>query len=369
MPTDSDVKKTRTPKYIRLARELREQVERGERKPGEQLPTFAQMQAEFGLGQATLERVYQLLETEQIIVRTPGKGVFVSSPPARRAQGVLGFCSCPISEQHPYYAHLLQGTREAVREAGWELLLTHDKASIKWEKVDGALISTPYLEHLTNSLPPLIPRISLLHTIGAAPRVVTDDYDGMRQAMKHLLELGHRNIGYLTKTKPRPAEGVQCRRLRAYRDALRDADITLQPGWLRDLHDPFEQIQKWVTLGRQKTERWLKTDWDQTHCTAILAQNDETAIGIIEALQSAGLKVPEDVSVVGFDGTEIADYCRPRLTTVVVPLHEIGAQGARLLLAQIAPRDHQVAPPQETVIPASLRIGQSTAPVKLGSQM
>jgi DNA-binding LacI/PurR family transcriptional regulator len=364
MTLNSAIRKSRTPKYVQLAHQLREQVERGERKPGEQLPTFAQMQAEFGLGQATLERVYQLLEAEKIIVRTPGKGVFVSTP-QRRSQGVLGFCSCPLSEQHPYYAHLLQGVREVVHEAGWELLLTHNKTSIQWEKVDGVLIGTPVIRDIVHTLPPTMPHFSLLHEVGEAPHVITDDYDGIRQAMNYLLELGHRNIAYMTKVRPKQEEGLQQKRLRAYCDALREAGIDLQPGWLRDYRDPFEPMGKWATMGRQKTERWLQTDWEKTGCTAILAQNDETAIGIIEALLEAGLKVPEDVSVIGFDGTEIAEYYRPRLTTVEVPLHEIGARATRLLLDQIAqPMDRQAPPPQKTVLPASLRIGQSTAPVK-----
>jgi GntR family transcriptional regulator of arabinose operon len=368
MPQKTVTKKARTPKYVQLAQQLREQVKNGERKPGERLPTFAQMRAEFGLTQTTLERMYHLLEAENIVMRAPGKGVFIATP-QRRSQGIIGFCSCPISEQHPYYAHLLQGVREVIHEAGWELLLTHDKTSIKWEKVDGVLIGTPYIGNIINGLPPMMPCFSLLHHIDDAPCVTTDNYGGIRQAMRHLLELGHRNLAYLTNTRPNLEDNVQQKRLRGYRDALRDAGIELKPGWLRDHRDPSEPMQKWAIMGRQKTERWLQTDWEQTGCTAILALNDEVAIGVIEALRGAGLKVPEDVSVVGFDGTEIAEYYQPRLTTVEVPLREIGAHSARLLLDRIAaPLDHErgkeVEPPQETVLLARLRIGQSTAPVK-----
>jgi DNA-binding LacI/PurR family transcriptional regulator len=97
-----------------------------------------------------------------------------------------------------------------------------------------------------------------------------------------------------------------------------------------------------------------------------VAQNDESAIGIIEALQEAGLRVPQDVSVVGFDGAELARHYRPQLTTLHVPLHEIGARGAQLLIEQMdgsherhrsdAPETHET-----IMLPAQLQIGGTTA--------
>ena len=94
-------------------------------------------------------------------------------------------------------------------------------------------------------------------------------------------------------------------------------------------------------------------------------QNDETAIGVIAALQDAGLRVPEDVSVVGFDGTEIARYHRPRLTTVKVPLEEIGTRGFELLMQQVERPLGEIGPERpraRLLLSTQLQIGQSTAP-------
>jgi DNA-binding LacI/PurR family transcriptional regulator len=96
-----------------------------------------------------------------------------------------------------------------------------------------------------------------------------------------------------------------------------------------------------------------------------LTHNDETAIGVIGALREAGLQVPEDVSVAGFDGLEIGAYFSPSLTTVEVPLHNIGARAATLLLDQIEkfPASSGVAPDTiPSVLPCELQARESTAP-------
>jgi LacI family transcriptional regulator len=359
MPLETKAKTPRIPKYVQFARQLREQIERGERKPGEQLPTFAQMQAEFGLGQGTMERVYQLLEEQGLIARKVGHGTFVTDSTARAKSGTIGMITYPSAEQHPYYAHLLRGVREAAYEAGWELLLTHDKAPIKWEKMDGVLNRGAF------PLPPYMPYVALMNPALEVPSVTTDDYQGMRLAVEHLLELGHRRIAYMTLEKQRPMISIMRNRLQGYRDALSEAGITPRADWLRDLRGPFEPMREWEVMSRQKTEYWLQSDWEETACTAVIAHNDEAAIGIVEALQDAGLRVPEDISVVGFDGTEIAAYFRPRLTTVEVPLREIGARATRLLIEQMTRPLGEPAPPiQSVVLPPRLRTGQSTALVK-----
>ena len=113
------------------------------------------------------------------------------------------------------------------------------------------------------------------------------------------------------------------------------AGIVPDPAWVRPLRDPCDPMQEFEDLGRSAMGQWLAADWRALGCTALLAHNDETAVGVIEVLQDAGVQVPGEVSVVGFDGLDIADYFRPRLTTIEVPLEEIGAQGARLLLRHI----------------------------------
>jgi DNA-binding LacI/PurR family transcriptional regulator len=154
-------------------------------------------------------------------------------------------------------------------------------------------------------------------------------------------------------------------RIDAYQDTLRAQDIEPQAAWMRCLHEPDKTGRTWERTGYDDMQEWLGEGWSTLGCTAILAHNDETAVGVIAALQEAGLRVPEDVSVVGFDGTEIAHFHRPRLTTVEVPLEEIGARGFELLMQQVnRPLSEigQARSQMQLSLPTQLQIGQSTAP-------
>ena len=104
---------------------------------------------------------------------------------------------------------------------------------------------------------------------------------------------------------------------------------------------------------------WLKDDWNQLGCTAVMVQNDEAAIGAMEALEAAGKRVPQDVSVVGFDGIDICEYARPRLTSVEVPLQEIGKTATEILLRQLDEKHFEI---EHAVLPTGVCVRESTSP-------
>jgi DNA-binding LacI/PurR family transcriptional regulator len=106
-------------------------------------------------------------------------------------------------------------------------------------------------------------------------------------------------------------------------------------------------------------QSWLQEGWRETRCTALLAQNDLAAIGAMRAFQKAGIRVPEDVSVVGFDGTELCEYLAPQLSSVEIPLREIGAQAVKVLLDRL----RQPSGKAETlVLPTRFQARESSAP-------
>jgi DNA-binding LacI/PurR family transcriptional regulator len=347
------------PKYLELAEQIQAQVESGLRQPGEQLPSFARMQAEHNLSQSTLEKMYQVLERQKVIVREPGRGVYIA-PQQRTQTGMIGLWANHAPESHPYYSHLLAGMREVARRESIEVLLLDDFSSVIQEKVDGAVICFGYMKPLLHLLPPGLPRVAILHPAGTSPFVGIDDYEAMREAVNHLMELGHRRIGYLSVASGKGSDSLSHRRLTAYRDMLRTQGITAEAKWVRPLQGPYEQVKKFAATGRERMRRWLDEDWSELGLTALLVQNDDAAVGVIEALQDAGIKVPEEVSVVGFDGTEVAEYFRPRLTTVQVPLHEIGKRGAETLLDLMKHPQSEAA--ASTCLLAPLKIGDSTGP-------
>jgi DNA-binding LacI/PurR family transcriptional regulator len=105
---------------------------------------------------------------------------------------------------------------------------------------------------------------------------------------------------------------------------------------------------------------WLRDGFKELGCTAILAQNDMTAIAVVQVLQKEGFKVPEQVSVMGFDGTEICNLITPHLSSVALPLTQIGAKAMEMLNRQIAGEPCQA---ETILLPLSLRHGDSVAPV------
>src|SRR5690349_9544231 len=96
-------KASHAPKYLRLADHFREQIDSGVLKPGDRLPSFAQMQAQHGVGQATLERAYALLQDQRVIVREANRGIFVAESRIPAALGVVGVTSGRRPKDYPYY--------------------------------------------------------------------------------------------------------------------------------------------------------------------------------------------------------------------------------------------------------------------------
>ena len=180
-----------------------------------------------------------------------------------------------------------------------------------------------------------------------APRIDTvanDDVAGASLAVDHLVSLGHSRIACLTGGD----NPVSADRERGYREAMirqrLDAHITVVPGGLTDAAG--------YAAARLALEQ---------RPTALFAANDLAAMGALAAVHEAGLDVPGDVSVVGYDGIAIGALRRVDLTTVAQPLHEMGRLAASRLLERIAQPD---APAQHAVVPTTLAVRGTTAPAQ-----
>lgn len=350
------------PRYLAMADLLRERISSGELKPGDRLPSFAEMRSLYGSTVATVERTYGVLEKEGLIERRQGSGTFVTVPQTI-ATGNIGFLGCAFPQRYrqAYYANLMEGVQGAVDEYDKHLLfLGTDR---RWSrealaKVDGVLLGNiGGAEKIVAQFPPHLPCVSLLSAVDGVTSVIADDYSGMKQAIQHLLSLGHRRIACVMEKQP-PAARL---RLAAYNDTLIEAGITPDPSWICPVEDityiPSHQRPSYMSWGYESMAAWIKNGWSNTGCTAVFAQNDTTAVGVLRALQEAGIRVPQDVSLMGFDGTEICDFSKPRLTSVEVPLIKIGAKAVELLLRQIETKDSDA---HSVVLPTRIREGEST---------
>ena len=173
--------------------------------------------------------------------------------------------------------------------------------------------------------------------------VAADDVQGAELAVKHLLDLGHRRIGYVgVNDRPRSNH----RRLTGYQEALTRAGITPDPD-LSVRADGITDIERGQS-GLSLIEKGA---------TAIFCYNDVTAIGLLIAARQRGIQVPRHLSIVGFDNIEPTLYVDPPLTTVAQPLLTLGREAMYMTLNLLAYK--QV---QDKILPCELLVRQSTAP-------
>jgi DNA-binding LacI/PurR family transcriptional regulator len=184
-----------------------------------------------------------------------------------------------------------------------------------------------------------------------APSVGASNWNGGLAAARHLIALGHRRIAVVTG--PEHLEASRAR-LDGFRAGMDLAGVPLDPALER--HGDFM-----IEGGREHARALLRLDEPPT---AIFACNDGTAVGVYHAAAEAGVRIPEDLSVVGFDDLPKAKWTIPPLTTIRQPLNEMGAAAARMIVALAA---GEPLPQQRVELATELVVRESTAPPQAGS--
>jgi LacI family transcriptional regulator len=226
----------------------------------------------------------------------------------------------------------MRGVSEAAFEAGFDLLLhTKGVASSKEEaanlsdgRVDGVLIlrdeGDPTLEHLVKRGIPCVQFFTHSEDLNV-PSVDLDNELGGRLATEHLLSLGHRKIAMVCGS-PHSVSSVE--RVAGYRGALKAAGIESRPEWLFNAGDYETDLQAFIEI-LQKPDA----------PTAVFAWSDDIALVLLRDLRAAGIRVPEDLSLVGFDSLPAAETSVPALTSVSQPVRTMAAEAARMLIHRI----------------------------------
>lgn len=234
--------------------------------------------------------------------------------------------------EYPYSLEMLRGVNHAISNQKYDLLIyttgtyqkqdtaLHEQHYVKLLNgtvTDGVIVVTPSAALFSSSAP--IVSIDPHTIVENYPTIYADHYQGATEAMRYLLGLGHRRIGYITG-RPGLQNGE---RQRAYEDALRAAGIELDPH-LVVAGDFSSQCAAGCT------RRLLSLPQPPS---AIFAANDQTALGAWETARELGLRVPEDLSLVGFDDIPEAKFYG--LTTVHHPLVQMGSMAVELLIKLI----------------------------------
>ena len=229
----------------------------------------------------------------------------------------------------------LQGVTAAIHRRGYLLVLqmaedvpTYEAYArlIREQQVDGLILSGPRADD------PVIARLEkehfplILHgrlNGCSLPCVDVDNLAGAYRATKHLIELGHRRIAFIPNA-PSFYSGTQ-ERFTGYKQALAEHGLPFRP-------ELVEQATFLPKTGQEAMERLLHLPQPPT---AVFAASDVMALGAMNAIHAAGLRIPEDIAVVGFDDIFLASYALPPLTTVRVPAYGLGWTAATTLISVI----------------------------------
>ncbi|WP_134685084.1 LacI family DNA-binding transcriptional regulator [Brevibacillus migulae] len=260
---------------------------------------------------------------------------------------------------NPFFAELARSVEDRGHEHGFSVIICSSDnneekmkryiAMLQQKCVDGMIIATGIGEQVVEQqlLPSNMPIALIARDMPgiSAQTVLVDDFAGGYLAATHLIELGHTRIGILTE----PLHLVSSlERLRGYRQALADHQLSFSA----DFH---KQSDSRIEKGKEKASEWFQRPGSPT---AIFASNDLLAIGVMQAARDAGLRVPEDVSVVGFDNTILAEISDPPLTTIAQPIEHMGHQVIDYLVQVIVEDEKEK---QRVVIQPELVVRKSTA--------
>jgi DNA-binding LacI/PurR family transcriptional regulator len=251
----------------------------------------------------------------------------------------------------PSFVNRLRGIQAEITRTEYDLVLfsvdTPEKSHECFNNgatVDGMIvIALGVSEYNLESLAQWAVPIVLLDTYyPGQPHIIVDDVSGGQIATDHLIALGHRRIAYVSDVFDDPYGFVSSRmRYKGYRQALEAAQIPFQPAYHRQgEHGRYEACQLALQL----------LDLPNPP-TAIFAASDTQALGVMEAIRSRELHIPEDISVIGYDDIEIAEYLN--LTTIRQPMYRSGQIAVTLLLDLMAGKT-----PEETAVTLSVEIVQ-----------
>jgi LacI family transcriptional regulator len=257
----------------------------------------------------------------------------------------------------PFFPLLLCGITETCNDHGYHLMLSLFNGPATEEELYRRLVHSGHLDGVivasTRMDDPLVPTLLdddvpfILvgrHSDSRAGYVDVDNVSGSRMAVEHLIRLGHRRIATITGPLSM-ASGED--RLAGYYQALEAHRIPVQEALIAE--GDFTEGG-----GAMAMQRLLSAS-----PTAVFAASDVTAIGALKALREAGLRVPEDVALVGFDDIPVAAALEPALTTVRQPIERLGSMAADLLLNLLENPPDTQAPAHRIILPAKLIVRDS----------
>lgn len=281
------------------------------------------------VSEATRKNVLQVIEKLQYRPSSIARGL------ATQHTGTLGVVVPDIA--NPFFASMVRSAEEEAYAKDYSVFLGNTNEDIQREltvlqslednQVDGLVLCSSRLpEETLFDILSKFPSVVLVFrrcndkAIGA---ITLDDQLGGKMATEHLINSGHSNIGLIAGP---PISMSTLGRIAGYKSALQEAGIAINDEWIR-FGSP-------VIVSGEKVAHDLLLDYPEL--TALFCHNDLVAFGAIQACGGLGLRVPEDIAIIGYDDILLSALVTPSLTTLHIPRSDIGSQAMRMLLNQIS---------------------------------
>lgn len=258
---------------------------------------------------------------------------------------------------NPFYSLFIRALEDRAHQKGYAVLLGDTRGTpereleyirrVETRLADGIVQLRPSSEKSQNNIPPDVPCVNACgceYTTGPAIRI--DNRAAARSMVEYLISLGHKRIGVISGLKDNP-HAID--RLEGYKEALAGAGIAFEKELIAE-----GDFTMWSGLNAAFQFCNMKN-----RPTAIFSMNDEMAIGAMQTLKNQGIKIPEDISVTGFDDIAYAKYSDPALTTISQPAEEMGKMAMDMLLKVI---EGEPLSQRECVLPTEFIIRKSTGP-------
>jgi LacI family transcriptional regulator len=334
-----------TPLYQQVARDIRRKILNGQMPVGSKLQTHRELAVTYGVSVITINKALSGLVSEGVLHSRVGRGTYIAARPAEsegvRAPAALGFVLRDLAS--PFFSLVAHAAQQRADELGYGLLFSSSSNRLDREEeqiqrfadmgVNGLIIASMSRTYrLSEPIRALhdrgFPYVMVSYTAGSEVHYVgTDVEQGGFLAAQHLIETGRRRIGYIGDKF-----GSMSAELRGsgYRRALTENALAVDPTFLFEypLEGEWNDFRSGYAIGERVAGLAVKPD-------GVFVYNDLGALGFQDALLDHGIRVPDDIAVVGLDDIELAGRARVPLTTVRQPADRIGALAVDILLARL----------------------------------
>ncbi|WP_242875648.1 GntR family transcriptional regulator [Anaerobium acetethylicum] len=327
------------PKYLLIVNWVKEQLEKNNLKPGDKLNSENELSSMFGVSRQTVRHAVSMLEQEKILDRRRGSGTYICEPEVRKKSKTMNVAVVTTYIDDYIFPTIIKEIERAMSKAGYtvQIAFTHNHIEresavlqniLDRDMVDGIIIEPTksgipkpnlelYEEIRRRHLPAIF--INSYYPKIRIPHVSLDDQAAGYEAARYLLEAGHEKIAGIFKS-----DDIQGHlRYSGYTKGLLEAGLKIHDEnvlWI-----DTEDIRN-MEADRNRILRRLEG------CTACLCYNDEVAFEVVKICQKEGIRVPEDMSVIGIDNSDLATHCEVPLTSIELPAQDLGRLAAENLI-------------------------------------